>query len=350
MTKIPVGILGATGMVGQRLVELLADHPWFEVAHLASTDRSVGRPYREACRWRLPSPTPFSVQNIPVSPLDPALAPGLVFSALPGDVAGPIEEEYAKAGHAVCTNASAHRMDGDVPLLIPEVNSGHTALIHAQRKRRGSGGFIAANANCLTAELVLALKPLSEAFGLRKVHGVTFQAVSGSGYPGVPSWDILGNIIPWIAGEEEKVEIEPLKLLGTLKGDRIEPAALTLSAQCNRVPVRDGHCACVSVGLECAATAEEAMKVLEGFRPSKEVTGLPGTPEAPILLHRDMDRPQPVLDADGGRGMAVSVGRVRPCPIFHVKFFVVGHNTVRGAAGGAIHNAELLAAQGWLGA
>ncbi|MBP7864788.1 MAG: aspartate-semialdehyde dehydrogenase [Acidobacteria bacterium] len=348
--KLPVGILGATGMVGQRFVERLADHPWFEPAWLASSGRSAGRTYGEACRWRLPSPLPDRVRHLPLRAAGEETDVPLLFSALPGDVAGPLEERYARAGHAVCSNASAHRMDEDVPLVIPEVNADHTALVGEQRRVRGWGGFLAAHANCVTAGLVLALKPLRDAFGLCRVNVVTFQAVSGAGYPGVASWDILGNVIPWIAGEEEKVEGEPLKLLGTLEGGRVRPSPAVVSAQCNRVPVRDGHCACVSVELGRRVSLPDVTAALEGFRPPEAVAALPGTPSRPVVVHRDEDRPQPVLDRDALDGMAVHVGRVRPCALLHWKFFLVSHNTQRGAAGGAVHLAELLSAQGWLGA
>lgn len=346
--KLPVGILGATGMVGQRFVERLADHPWFEPAWLASSERSAGRTYGEACRWRLPSPLPDRLRGLPVRAAGEAADVPLLFSALPGDVAGPLEERYARAGHAVCSNASAHRMDEDVPLVIPEVNAVHTALLREQRRRRGWGGLLAAHANCVTAGLVLALKPLRDTFGLRRVSVVTFQAVSGAGYPGVASWDVLGNVVPWIAGEEDKVEQEPLKLLGDLDGDRVRPLPAVFSAQCNRVPVRDGHCACVSVELGNRAALSDVTAALEGFRPPAAAAALPGTPRRPVVVHQGEDRPQPVLDRDAQDGMAVHVGRVRPCALLHWKFFLVSHNTQRGAAGGAVHLAELLAGQGWL--
>jgi aspartate-semialdehyde dehydrogenase len=340
--------------VGQRFVQLLADHPWFEVAALAASDRSAGQPYAAACHWLLPTPMPDAVRDLVVSPLGQALDCPLVFCALPSAVAGPTEERYAQAGHVVCSNAAAHRLGADVPLLIPEVNAGttrqfaHTALIRMQRHRRGWKGCIVTSANCSTTQLALALKPLQDAFGLRQVSVVTLQAISGAGYPGVPALDILGNVIPFIGGEEDKVEREPLKLLGTLQGEQVIDAPFTISAQCNRVPVRDGHTECVSVEFERKPEPGEAVVALEEFRGPPDVADLPGSPAQPIIVRREPDRPQPIRDRDAGDGMSVVVGRVRACPVLDVKFVLLGHNTVRGAAGGSIHNAELLAAQGWI--
>jgi aspartate-semialdehyde dehydrogenase len=347
MAKIPVGVLGATGMVGQRFIQLLADHPWFEVTAVAASDRSAGRRYAEACHWLLPTPMPEGVRNLVVGQIEPGLECRLVFSALPSGVAH-VERRFAQAGYAVCSNASTHRMQEDVPLLIPEVNAAHTALIEVQRRRHGWKGLLVTSANCLTTELVLALKPLHDAFALLKLSVVTMQAVSGAGYPGVPALDILGNVIPYIGGEEDKVESEPLKMLGLLQEGRIEPAPILVSAQCNRVAVRDGHMACVSVALERPADVDGVIAALEGFRAPPEVAELPSSPPQPILVRREPDRPQPILDRDAGRGTSISVGRVRPCPLFDFKFVVLGHNTLRGAAGGSIHNAEWLVAQGWV--
>jgi aspartate-semialdehyde dehydrogenase len=348
MTEIPVGILGATGMVGQRFVQLLADHPWFKVTSLAASDTSAGRPYAEACRWVLPTAMPEAVHDLTVRPIDQALDCPLVFSALPSDVAGPVEEYLADSGLVVCTNASAHRLDIDVPLLIPEVNHDHTGLLGPQRRRHGGQGFIVASANCSATQLALALKPLHDVFGLRQVSVVTMQAVSGAGYPGLPALDILGNVIPFIAGEEQKLESEPVKILGELKDGRISNASFCISAQCNRVPVRDGHTECVSVQLERRASVEEVIAAWEGFSGPGEVAELPSSPASPILLSKEADRPQPIRDRDKGAGMCVTVGRVRPCPVLDFKFVLLGHNTLRGAAGGSIHNAELLVAQGWI--
>jgi len=345
MNKIPVGVLGATGMVGQRFVQLLADHPWFRVTALAASDRSGGQLYAEACHWLLPTPMPEGVRDLVVHTIEPELDCQLVFSALPSEVARTVEEHFARAGYVVCSNASSHRLDADVPLLIPEVNPDHTALIDVQRHRRGWKGFIVTSANCSATELVLALKPLQDAFGLRRVSVVTMQAVSGAGYPGVPAMDILDNVIPFIGGEEDKVEREPLKLLGTLQDGQIVNAPFVISAQCNRVPVRDGHTECVSVEFEGKPDVGEIIAALENFQGLSEVAGLPSTPAHPIVVRREANRPQPVFDRDTGKGMSVVVGRVRPCSVFDFKFVVLGHNTLRGAASGSIHNAELLVAQ-----
>ncbi|MGA9349068.1 MAG: aspartate-semialdehyde dehydrogenase [Anaerolineae bacterium] len=348
MNEIPVGVLGATGTVGQRFVQLLADHPWFRVTALAASDRSGGQRYADACHWLLPTPMPDAVRALAVHTIEPELDCQLVFSALPSGVARKVEEHFARAGYVVCSNASSHRLDADVPLLIPEVNPDHTALIDVQRHRRGWKGFIVTSANCSATELALALKPLQDAFGLRRVSVVTMQAVSGAGYPGVPAMDILDNVIPFIGGEEDKVEREPLKLLGTLQDQQVVNAPFVISAQCNRVPVRDGHTECVSVEFEGKPDVGEIMAALENFQGSSEVAGLPSTPAHPIVVRREANRPQPVFDRDAGKGMSVVVGRVRPCPVFDFKFVVLGHNTLRGAASGSIHNAELLVVQEWL--
>jgi aspartate-semialdehyde dehydrogenase len=345
MNKIPVGVLGATGTVGQRFVQLLADHPWFRVTALAASDRSGGQRYAEACHWLLPTPIPEDVRDLVVRTTEPELDCQLVFSALPSEVARTVEEHFAQAGYVVCSNASSHRLDADVPLLIPEVNPDHTALIDVQRQRRGWKGFIVTSANCSATELVLALKPLQDAFGLRRVSVVTMQAVSGAGYPGVPAMDILDNVIPFIGGEEDKVEREPLKLLGKLQDGQVVNAPFVISAQCNRVPVRDGHTECVSVEFESKPDVGEIIAALENFQGPSDVAGLPSTPVHPIVVRREANRPQPVFDRDTGKGMSVVVGRVRLCPVFDFKFVVLGHNTIRGAASGSIHNAELLVAQ-----
>jgi aspartate-semialdehyde dehydrogenase len=348
MNQIPVGVLGATGTVGQRFAQLLADHPWFKVTAVAASDRSAGQRYADACHWLLPTPMPDTVRDLVVHPIEPELDCQLVFSALPSGVAGLAEEHFAQAGYAICSNAASHRLDADVPLLIPEVNPDHAALIHAQRRRRGWKGFIVTSANCSATPLALALKPLQDAFGLRRLSVVTMQAVSGAGYPGVPAMDILGNVMPIVGTEEDKVEHEPLKLLGTLQDEQVVNAPFVISAQCNRVPVRDGHTECISVEFERKPDVGEIIAALENFQGPSEVTGLPSTPAQPIVVRRELDRPQPVLDRDAGKGMSVMVGRVRPCPVFDFKFTVLGHNTLRGAAGGSIHNAELLVAQRWL--
>jgi aspartate-semialdehyde dehydrogenase len=291
---------------------------------------------------------PDSVRDRVVQPAEPGLAGRIVFASLPSAVAAQVEGRFAEAGYAVCSNASAHRMTPDVPLLIPEVNADHTALIEVQRRRRGWAGGIVTSANCSTTQLVLMLKPLHDAFGLRQVYVTTLQAVSGAGYPGVPVLDILGNVVPYIGGEEEKVEQEPLKMLGTLEGEAIAAAAFAVSAQCNRVPVRDGHMECVSVAFERTPSVETLREALATFRGRGEVADLPSTPRHPIVVRDEPDRPQPLLDRGAGGGNAVTVGRIRPCSLFDYKMVLLGHNTLRGAAGGAIHNAELLVAQGWV--
>lgn len=353
MGKTSVGILGATGTVGQRFIQLLNRHPWFEVTALAASDRSAGQQYVDACHWLLPESMPQRVRHLVVNPLEPNLDCRLVFSALPSSIAGPIEKRFAEAGYVVCTNAAPHRLDPHVPLLIPEVNPDHTQLIPVQQQQRGWNGFIVASANCTTTQLVVSLKPLHDAFGLDKVSVVTLQAISGAGYPGVPAADILGNVIPFIKGEEEKVEHESLKLLGTLSDGRITGASFVTSAQCNRVAVRDGHTECVSIAFAREKTTGTpsvagVIAALEGFSGPPDATDLPSSPGRPIVVLREDDRPQPLRDCEVGNGMLTSVGRVRPCPVFDVKFVVLGHNTLRGAAGGAIHNAELLVAQGWI--
>ncbi len=345
MKRIPVAILGATGAVGQRFVQLLAGHPWFHITAVAASDRSVGEVYERACRWLLPTPMPEAVREMVVQPAEPGLDCRLVFSALPGEVAGPTEEAFAAAGYAVCSNASAHRMDPDVPLLIPEVNPDHLGLIETQQRARGWDGFIVTSPNCSTTHLALVLKPLHDAFGLRRVAVVTLQALSGAGYPGVPALDAVDNVIPYIAGEEEKLEREPLKLLGRLEEGRVVGAEIVISAQCNRVPVQDGHFECVSVELERRAELEDVVAALEGFRALPQELGLPSAPAQPVVVRREPDRPQPRRDRDAGAGMVTTVGRLRPCPILDYKFALLGHNTVRGAAGGAILNAELLVVQ-----
>lgn len=353
MNKIPVGILGATGTVGQRFVQLLADHPWFEVVALAASDRSAGKRYRDACHWLQPMPIPEAVRDMAVFSLETELDCRVVFSALPSEMAGEAEARYARAGHSVCSNASAHRMDADVPLLVPEVNADHTVLIEVQRRTRGWKGWIVTSANCSTTQLVLALKPLHDAYGISKLSVVTLQAVSGAGYPGVPSLDILDNIVPYIGGEEEKIESETIKMLGQLDGGGIGEASITVSAQCNRVPVRDGHLECLSIafgrsGLERRPDVDEIIATLESFRGPPEVAGLPSSPAQPIVVRREVDRPQPFLDREAGNGTAISVGRIRPCPVLDCRFVLLGHNTLRGGAGGSIHNAELLVRQGWI--
>ena len=350
MNKIRVGILGATGTVGQRFVQLLQGHPWFEITALAASTASTGRPYREVCRWKVSAEMPPAVRDMTVEECAPGLDCDLVFSALPAEVAGPIEENLAAAGYVVSSNAKNHRLDPDVPLLIPEVNPDHIQIIEYQQRQRGWGrGFIVTNPNCSVTQLVLALKPLQDSFGLSTVMVTTMQAISGAGYPGLPSWDILDNVIPHIGGEEEKVETEPLKLLGRLEGHGFQPAPITVSAQCNRVNTVEGHLEAVSVRLGRKAEVDAVVEALRSFTALPQELGLPSAPQRPIVVREEIDRPQPRYDRDEQGGMAVVVGRVRECPVLDYKFVVLGHNTVRGAAGGSILNAELLVAKGYLG-
>lgn len=353
MNKIKVGILGATGTVGQRFVQLLQDHPWFEITALAASTASAGRPYGEVCRWKVSAEIPPTVRDMTVEECAPGLDCDLVFSALPGEVAGPIEESLAAAGYFVSSNAKNHRLDSDVPLLIPEVNPDHIQIIEHQRRQRGwERGFIVTSPNCSVTPLALALKPLQDSFGLSTVMVTTMQAISGAGYPGLPSWDILGNVIPYIGGEEEKVEAEPLKLLGRLEGHGFQPAPIAISAQCNRVNTVEGHLEAVSVRLGRKATTnptvDAVVEALRSFTALPQELELPSAPRRPIVVRAEIDRPQPRYDCDEQEGMATVVGRVRECPVLDYKFVVLGHNTVRGAAGGSILNAELLVAKGYL--
>jgi aspartate-semialdehyde dehydrogenase len=350
MNKIKTGILGATGTVGQRFVQLLQGHPWFEITALAASTASAGRPYGEVCRWKVSAEMPPAVRDMTVEECTPGLDCDLVFSALPGEVAGPIEENLAAAGYFVSSNAKNHRLDPDVPLLIPEVNPDHIQVIDHQRRQRGWGrGFIVTSPNCSVTQLVLALKPLQDRFGLSTVMVTTMQAISGAGYPGLPSWDILENVIPHIGGEEEKVEVEPRKLLGRLEDHEFQPAPITISAQCNRVNTVEGHLEAVSVRLGRKAEVDAVVEALQSFTALPQELELPSTPRRPIVVREEADRPQPRYDRDEQGGMAVVVGRVRECPVLDYKFVVLGHNTVRGAAGGSILNAELLVAKGYLG-
>jgi aspartate-semialdehyde dehydrogenase len=347
--KWRAGVLGATGVVGQRLVQLLADHPWFELTEVAASERSSNKAYAEAVRWHLDSPIQQAARNLVVKGVDPVLECDFVFSALDSSVAGPIEEDFARAGYPVVSNSRNHRMDPDVPLLIPEVNASHLEAIPLQQKNRGyDTGFIVTNPNCSTAGLVLVLKPLADAFGLERVFVVTLQALSGAGYPGVASLDIQGNVVPFISGEEEKMEAEPQKLLGKWDGTRYVDAGLGISAHCNRVPVMDGHLECVSVGLKKIASLNEVREALRNFEVDAEVASLPTALRHPVIVLDEENRPQPRRDVDAGNGMAAVVGRIRECPLHDVKLTLLSHNLVRGAAGAALLNAELLAARGFL--
>ncbi len=348
--RIPVGVLAGTGSVGQRFIQLLADHPWFEVRAVTGSERSVGRRYGEVVRWIVPGDPPAAVRDLVVQPNDPArLDVSLLFSALPKEPARELEPRFAAAGHAVLTNASAYRMAPDVPLLIPELNPGHTGLIPYQQAARGWSGFIVASPNCSTTSIVLPLKVWHEVFGVTAVVMTTMQAISGAGYPGVASLDIVDNVIPYIGGEDEKLENEPRKLLGTLKDGAILAADIPISAQANRVPVIDGHLVSASVRLARPATVEAAIDAFQAWRPPAIARSLPGSPD-PVLIYRpEADRPQPRRDRDAGDGLAWVVGKVRPCPVLDLRLMAITHNTLRGAASGAILNAELLVAQGYIG-
>ena len=342
--RIPVVILGATGAVGQRFVQLLDGHPWFRVAVLAASERSTGQAYGKAARWFLPEPMPEWARGMEVVPCRPGLDARLAFSGLDASVAGAIEEEFAGAGCAVVSNSRNHRMDPGVPLLVPEVNAEHLELVEVLKRRRRGGGFIVTNPNCSTIGLALSVAPLQRSFGVRRLVVATLQAISGAGYPGVASLDILDNIIPYIGGEEEKMESETLKILGTPK----TPASFEVSAHCHRVHVSDGHTLAVSIETEQRTTPEEATRVLREFRSSLVSLGLPSLPERPIEVRDEPDRPQPKFDRMTGKGMTVTVGRVRPCSALGLKYVALVHNTIRGAAGAAILNAELLKAKGLL--
>ena len=346
--KLPVGILGATGVVGQRFIQMLERHPWFEVAWLAASDRSEGKTYAEAAKWRLKTLIPAKVAAMKVSPATPAGAPKIIFAALDASIAAEIEPRFAEAGCAVVSNSSALRMQSDVPLVIPEVNADHIKLIDTQAWRKKSGGYVVTNSNCSAMGLVLALAPVHERFGLEAVMVVTMQAVSGAGYPGVASLDILGNVIPYIRNEEEKMEEEAQKLLGKLNGSGIVPAPFAMSAQCNRVAVEDGHTESVSIRLNKKAKPEEIIAAWTEYRGGVSNLKLPSAPERPVVYMEANDRPQPRFDVDLGAGMTTSVGRLRPCGVLDWKFTVLSHNTIRGAAGAAVLNAELLKAKDYL--
>ena len=344
----PVAILGATGAVGQTFIRQLAGHPWFEIAELAASDRSAGRPFAEACRW-LEGPLPVELASRVVVRCDPAeVKSPLVFSALDSGVAGEVEQAFARAGRVVLSNAKNHRMDSDVPLVIPEVNAPHLGLLETQRRTRGWNGGIVTNANCAATVAAMAMAPLHEAFGITQAMVFTMQAVSGAGYPGVPSLDILGNVIPFISEEEPKVERELGKMLGSLANGTVSNAAFKVSAHTNRVPTEHGHLVCLSLGFERRVTPDEATEAMCTWRGHEAARGLPSAPELPLVVTREADRPQTRRDVWAGRGMTVTAGRIRPDPLFDIKLVALGHNTIRGAAGGSVLNAELLVARGLL--
>ncbi len=352
MERRKVGILGATGTVGQRFVQMLAAHPWFEIGWLAASDRSAGKTYGQACRWKLGTPMPAEIAAMPMQPNVPELAvgdlPPIIFAALDAEIARDLEPKFAAAGCAVVSNSSAFRMTSDVPLVVPEVNADHLELIERQTWRSengGRGGYVVTNPNCCAIGLVMALKPIEERFGIESLFVSTMQAVSGAGYPGVPSLDILGNVVPFIKNEEEKLEEECGKLLGRFAGSHVERLPVKLSAHCNRVAVEDGHTECVSVKLGRPAERDEILAAWREFQPLRGLH-LPSAPEQPVEFAEAIDRPQPRLDRMRGRGMAATVGRLRPCSLLDWKFVVLSHNTIRGAAGAAVLNAEVLARLG----
>jgi len=346
--KLRVGILGATGMVGQRFIQLLENHPQFEITAVAASDRSQGKTFGEACTWRLTGEMPQAIRSLKVQPPAPPLDCDLVFSSLPGDIARETESSFAKAGYPVISNSSAFRMDEDVPLLIPEVNHDHLGLLGRQRSGFPSGGFIVTNPNCSTIGLVLALAPIHLAFGVEATIATTLQAISGAGYPGVASLDILDNVLPYIGGEEEKIETETTKILGSFESNAIKTAGMKVSAQCHRVNVADGHMVSARVKLKQHASLDDLRSVLADYRSLPQELGLHSAPQHPIVIRDEQDRPQPKLDRDAGAGMSVTVGRLLPDAVLDYRFVSLSHNTIRGAAGAAILNAELLVAKGYL--
>ena len=348
MPAIEVGILGATGAVGQQFIALLANHPWFKVAWLGASQRSEGKAYRDATAWRLPSPLPDDVAGRQVDAATPGRAPKLVFSGLDSSVAGEIEAAFAQAGHFIVSNSRNYRMDADVPLLIPEVNADHLQLLKTQSASRGWKGSIVTNPNCATVVLAMALAPLRQ-FGLKKTTITTLQAISGAGYPGVASWDILANVIPFIGGgEEEKIQTETNKILGSLRDGTVENHPVTISATTTRVPVHNGHTGSISVSFDRTPDADSLISAWKSFRGKPQDLGLPSAPKQPIVYLHEANRPQPALDADRDGGMTVTVGRLRQCAVLDFKFVALGHNTIRGAAGAAVLNAELMHREGLL--
>jgi aspartate-semialdehyde dehydrogenase len=347
--RIPVAVLAATGSVGQRFIQLLDCHPYFKVMALTASDRSVGQKYSDACHWILPGEMPTWAREMVIQPTDPsAAALPLAFSALPADTAKTVEPAFARAGTMVCSNASSYRMENDVAILLPEVNPDHADILKFQRENRSWSGGIITNPNCTSTGITIVLKALQDAFGLQSVFAVSMQALSGAGYPGVSSLDILDNILPNIGGEETKVETEPLKMLGSFTGSAITDAPFVISAHTNRVAVSDGHMVCLSVKLTKPASPEEVSAALQNYQAPEECRDLPSTPDPVIMVRSESDRPQPRLDRMTGKGMTTVVGRVRKDPLFDVKFVVLSHNTIRGAAGGSIYNAELLVRKGYI--
>jgi aspartate-semialdehyde dehydrogenase len=346
--KIPVGILGATGAVGQRFVQLLSRHPWFEVVVLAASERSVGKKYMDAASWVISGDPPSGVRDQVIQPLTPNIPVELVFSAIPSNVSREIEPKFAAAGYVVCSNASAFRDVDDVPLLIPEINANHVDLIVKQRGNRGWSGFIVTSPNCTITGVAMALQPLHKVYKVKKVFMASMQAVSGAGYPGVASLDILGNVIPFVKGEEEKFQQELSKMLGSVEDGECIPADIVLSAHANRVPVVDGHTVSISVGFADKPTVKDVLSLMRDYVGDPVCANLPSAPKRPLLVTTQPDRPQPRRDRDAEGGMAVSVGRVRTCPLLDLRMTTVTHNTLRGAASGAVLNAELLVEKGYI--
>ena len=347
MKKIEVGILGATGMVGQHFIKFLEGHPLFELTWLGASERSAGKRYADAAKWHLGGTPPESAAKLTVEEAKPGNAPQLLFSAMDASVATAIEQAFAQAGHAVVSNSKNHRMDRDVPLIVPEINPDHLKLVPGQQRLRGWNGQIVTNPNCSTVVLTMGLAPLKQ-FGIVRVIATTLQAISGAGYPGVPSMDIMGNVIPFIGGEEEKMQQETQKIMGEFAGDHIAPLDARVSAHCNRVPVVDGHTVCVSLELSSKPTEAELRHAFDTYRSVPQERGLPSAPKHPVQYMPEADRPQPRKDVERERGMAAFIGRLRPCTVFDWKFIALGHNTVRGAAGAAVLNAELMHSEGLL--
>lgn len=347
MRPIEVGILGATGMVGQHFIRFLQGHPWFRLTWLGASDRSAGKRLSDATAWRLDGDMPQSAADLTVSDSKPGAAPRLLFSAMDASVATDIERAFAEAGHIIVSNSRNHRMEPDVPLVVPEINPGHLGLIHAQQKNRGWQGMIVTNPNCSTIVLVMALGPLT-GFGIERVVVATMQAVSGAGYPGVASVDVLANVIPFVGGEEEKMQQETQKILGGIANGQSIPLKARVSAHCNRVAVADGHTVTASVEFAQKPSLDDIRLALQNFRALPQERGLPSAPVQPVIYMPQQDRPQPRRDAARENGMSVFVGRLRECPVLDLKFVACGHNTIRGAAGAAVLNAELMVSEGFL--
>jgi aspartate-semialdehyde dehydrogenase len=345
--RMEVGVLGATGMVGQHFVKFLQGHPWFDLKWVGASDRSAGKKYSDATSWRLAGTMPSDSVDLTVEDCKPGNAPRLMFSAMDASVATEIERAFAEAGHVVVSNSRNHRMEPDVPLLVPEVNADHLRVVPLQQRNRGWKGQIVTNPNCSTVVLTMGLGPLRR-FGIQRVVVTTLQAISGAGYPGVPSMDINANIIPFIGGEEEKMQKETQKILGSLQNDQIQPLDAKVSAHCSRVPVVDGHTVTVSVEFSSKPTEQDMLEAFAQFRGAPQERELPSAPKVPVVYMPQADRPQPRRDVERERGMAAFVGRLRPCPVFDWKFIALGHNTVRGAAGAAVLNAELMCSEGML--